>query len=172
MYSFLARNGQLFGFGLGIAITLIVFIIIGMNSSFLSANSEDSAAIAQTGIFNFPLIATFGLVLLCVAAMFIFGIIGIVSDFKGAMKGLIGIGALLLVFVICYVLSGGAESEVVTAAIDKYNADLGDGANETWFSWITAGKSRLVGAGLLTTVGLAVIAFIGLFVSEILNFFR
>ncbi len=176
MYNFLSRYGQLIGLGLGAVIILIYIIIIATSgSSFAEVDgmsSREAAQILSTkSIFNWGVFISIALIILAFLAMLGFGIFQIIQNPKDSMKSLIGVGALLVVFIIAWAISGG-DGEVVQAAIDKSNTDLGVTSPDDDFNWITAGTSKLISGGLMTTGVLVVLAFVGLVASEVMNLFR
>jgi hypothetical protein len=94
---------------------------------------------------DFLLYIGYGLIIFAVGAAIVFPLIQGLKDPKSLVKPLIGIGAIVVFFVIGYVLSSGT----VTA------------------SWaakgITEGSSKLIGAGLIMfyiVLGLAVVSVI------------
>jgi len=100
-------------------------------------------------MIDFGLYSTYFLFLVAVAAAVVFPLLHVIKDPKGIVRSLIGVGALVVVFVICYVLSG-AE---VTA---KYTA-LGVGES----------GSKLIGAGLMMFYVALVAAIVGIIYSEV-----
>ncbi len=169
MYSFLSRYGQLIALGIGVFITLVFFIIIGANNSYIESLAdmkrlEYNAALSQTSIFDFGLYGTFALIILTTLAVLAFGVLGIVTDIKGSMKSLIGFGALILIFVISYFVAGSmGDSDSVLAVIEKM---------ATRGQIITPGISNFISASLITTLILGGITTLGAIVSAIWNLFR
>ena len=110
----------------------------------------------EGSIFMPGITITVLLIILGAAAILIFSIIQIISNPKGAMRGLIGLVGLLVIFGIAYAM---ASNEV----------------NPEWHKEgdiITPGISQYVGSAISTTgilIGLALLAFV---VSEIRNFFK
>lgn len=89
------------------------------------------------------------LLFVAIAVAIVFPLLYFIKHPGGLVKSLMGIGGLVVVFIICYLLSG---SEVTA----KY-ASLGVGA----------GSSKLIGAGLMMFYVTLVIALVGLVYSEI-----
>jgi len=156
MYKTLTRNGQMFAFGLGLLIT--VAFLISVFSGIEEFNGMSKEGQYETGIFNFGLYAVVALTILGVAAMFIFGILQIVTDLKGSIKGLAGFGVMLIIFAIAYstatVESGGFW--------DPLMEDFG----------VTDGASKFITGAIWTCLAMIAIAVVTFVLSEIRNFFK
>jgi hypothetical protein len=92
---------------------------------------------------------TYALFFIAVGAAIIFPLLYIIKDPKGVVKSLAGIGALVVIFILCYAVSG----DEVTA---KYTS-LGVGS----------GSSKLIGAGLIMFYAVMAISMVGVIYSEI-----
>ena len=96
----------------------------------------------------------YGLIFLAVTTAVVFPLIQGMQNPKGLVRSLIGVAALVVLFVICYSVS----SSVVKA------------------SWaakgITEGVSKMVGAGLIMFYVVLIVAALGLIYSEISKAFK
>ncbi len=89
---------------------------------------------------------TYALIAICVLAVLIFAVARIVSHPEGAKSALIGIGGLVVLGIIAYFLSSGADANTTYADLE-----------------VSEGTSRMVGSGLLIlyiVMGLTVLSII------------
>ncbi|MDX1685620.1 MAG: hypothetical protein R3275_10310 [Saprospiraceae bacterium] len=158
MYRFLTRNGQLLAFGLGLLITVLFLISVlgGMEGFDMLAEEEKGA----TGIFNIGLYGAIVLCILCAAGMLLFGIYNAIIHPKGAVKFLIGLGILLVMFFIFYTMADPVTEEdgKLFTIVQKF--EISDGAH----SFITGALS--------TTVTLLFVAAAAFLLSEVRNLFK
>lgn len=143
-YKFLSKYGQLIGFALG-AVPILLFVLIFL------IGGEDAA-------INFELYA--GIVLLIVGIIVLvgFGLYQTLANPKGSMKGLLGIGALLVVFFVIYLT---ATPETV-GSIAETRTEFNISDSQTRF--ITGG----IGLAIILSVGAALVFFY----SEVRNLFK
>lgn len=162
MYNFLTKNGQTLAFGLGVLLVIIFFVSINSGLEEFTTASEETKY--DTGIFNFGMNAAIGLTILSMAAMLLFGIYQIATNIKGSWKGILGIAALALVFIITYnVASGTPETADIAGAIDKYTQDGRE---------ITEGNLKFIGGSIMTALLMAGLAAVAFVISEVSNFFK
>lgn len=156
MYNFLNKNGQLIAFGVGIFITIIFYMVaMGGMDGF---NVLDKESKGTTGIFNFGLIAAILLFIICGVLLVGFGLWQIIANPKAAKKGIIGVVALLAVFLIAYAMSKPETTGPLVETIEKFK--------------VTGGQSKYISASITTTIILGLLA-VGLFVvAEVRNFFK
>ena len=154
MYNYLARNGQLLAFGLGVVLTAVFLISVFSGLGEFSALAEENRG--TTNIFNIGLYASVGLVIIGVLAMLGFSILNVASDFKGSLKGIAGLAAILVVFMIGR--SMGSDDTPIMGAIEEFKVSEGASATIT---------GAMVTAGVLAAVAALTFAF-----SEIRNFFK
>ena len=161
MYNFLTKNGQVLAFGLGVLVTAIFLVSVfsGMES-FNALGEEDKAS---TGIFNFGLSGAILLTIVAAAGMVLFGLYQVVSNLKGSMKGIIGFGLLVAVFLITYATATGEATPFIQGAVDKFTAN---GAE------FTEGNMKMISGGITTAVALIALAAVSFVVSEVINFFK
>jgi hypothetical protein len=180
MYSFLSRYGQLIALGLGAFITIVFFAIIGASGSTFSDLADKdlplrqyNAELSKYSMFNFGIIATGLLILVCAAATFVFGILGIVTDFKSSKKALIGAGVILVIFIIAYFAANSSgDSDSVLQVIDKMNKKSFDDVGNATINTVTSGRSSYISASMITTAILGFLALISMIAFEIWNLFR
>lgn len=158
MYKFLTRNGQLMAFGLGVLIAILFLIsVLGGMESFNALGDEDKGT---TGIFNIGLYGAIVLCILCAASIVLFGVYHAVSNPKGAMKFLIGLGVLIVIFFIFYAMADPVtvEDGKLFDVIQKFE--------------ITEGVNKFISGALSTTLTLAVVAAAAFLLSELRNLFK
>ncbi len=157
MYKFFVNNGQLVAFGLGALITVLFVLIASSGIDSFNALPEDEQS--TTSIFDFGLMGAIFLFVIAAVAMLAFGIIQVATNFKGSLKGLIGLAVLVIVFIIAYATSPAVGTGVIGEAADK-------------FGGIGPGAFQFIGAALSTMLIVLVLASLTLIVSEIINFFK
>jgi magnesium-transporting ATPase (P-type) len=160
MYNLLTKKGQLFAFGLGLVIVLIFLglALSGISEFNLLTEKEDQF---QTTIFNFGLWMPMILIAICIITILFFGVMGIASDPKGSMKGLIGFVALILIFVVAYMTSSEEASGRIAELVKRPD-----------FSDVTPGVLKYIGGAISTTGILALIAIVAFGFSELRNLFK
>ncbi|MEM9886356.1 MAG: hypothetical protein AAF849_10720 [Bacteroidota bacterium] len=157
MYQFLSKNGQTIAFGLGVVLTAIFLIsAFGGIEKFNMLPEEEQW---QTNIFNIGFYAVIALTILCFAAALLFGVGQMFGDLKGALKGIIGIAALVVIFFIVYsAVDPAADSAGVMKEIKQFE--------------LTDGQSKFISAGLVTTIILSLVALATFVVFEVINLFK
>jgi hypothetical protein len=155
-YSFLTKHGQVLAFGFGLLMVLIFYGAVSSGlEEFNMVPQEEQSKSAEGEIFMPGISLTVILIILAALAILVFSLIQIISNPKGAMKGLISLVGLLVIFGIAYATSSGEISP-------SWNTE----------DKITAGISQYVGGAIKTTgvlIGIALVAFVA---SEIRNFFK
>ena len=156
MYKTLTRNGQMFAFGLGLLIT--VAFLASVFSGLDEFNGLSKEGKYETGIFNLGLYAVAALTVLGAAAMLIFGVLQVVTDLKGSMKGLIGFAIMLIIFGIAY-----STATVESGPLwDPLLKDFG----------VSEGASKFITGAIWTCLAMIAIAVVTFVLSEIRNFFK
>jgi len=164
MYKLLTSKGQLFAIILGALSVLIALgtIIGGVKSNYnMSDDLNDimkNDATANFDFFNTSITIVLLLIAVAVIAMLVFGVLHLLSDPKGSMKAIIGLGLVLGLFFILYTISDAEGSARLTALIDKNN--------------LSDNMSKMISGGVKTAVFAALIAFFAAVVMEILNLFK
>lgn len=105
-------------------------------------------------LFDISLYASYLLVIIAVLTALILPLVNSLSDPKSLLKGFIGIGILLVVFFIGYMLAG----DEVTTVYMKNNVD--------------AGASKLIGGALVTMYVFFIVSFASIILTEILKLFK
>lgn len=158
MYNFLVKNGQQVAFGLGLLITVIFLVSIfsGMEEYTMLPEEER----VTTDIFNFGLRGALVLTAAAALGMILFGLYHILTNFRSSIKGILGVVALIAIFIVGYSM---ASAEPETTAIAEAAQKAGG---------ISDNQMKFIGGAITTSlvlVGLGVAAFI---LSEIRNFFK
>lgn len=155
MYKFLAKNGQTIAFGIGVLVTALFLISIFSGLETFSMQSDEEQF--QTGIFDLGIIAAIGLAILCFIAAVVFGLMQMLGNIKGSLKGLLGIAALLAVFFIAFSMAAPSTGELATV--------------EETFK-VTSGQSKFISAAIFSATAMALLAAASFVISEIVGFFK
>ena len=156
MYTFLTRNGQTIAFGLGLVVTVLMLLLIFGGVAEFEAIPDDDLSRYDTTIFNFGLYAAIGLVILCFIAAVLFGIYQLATNPKGALKGLAGLGAIVVLFFILY-SSADANADMLERLSD-FN--------------VSTGQSQFITGAIATALILAAAGILATVVGEVINFFK
>lgn len=143
-YKFLAKYGQSLAFGTGALLIVIFFLIVLISG--------------QDGALNFIIWSGLGLLVVTLIVLFGYSVYHVIIDPKGSAKGLIGMGAMLVLFIILY-LSSSPET----------TGKLGT-LHET-FS-ISDNLSRAISGGIKSTLILAILGIGAFLYSEVRNLFK
>jgi len=155
LYTMLSKNGSTIAFGLGTAICAI--FLISVFSQIGDKNTIEE--LIATDIFDLGLKLTILLTVLCALAIIGFGLFHVVTDLKGALKGLIGVGILAAVFGIAYAT---ATPEVAGNPIFDTIQDFK----------ITEGVSKFISGAIIATLATLLIAAVSLIGSAIVNLIK
>lgn len=156
MYEFLTKKGQLLAFGFGIVVTVLFLLFI--NSGLDEFSSSPKEKQLEMSLFDFGLYASIIMVILGFAAWFIFSIIQTIDNPKGSLKGLLGVGALALIFLVVYLTAQPETSGPLLATHENFE--------------VTDGQSKFI-SGSITTAGLLLgAAFLAFAAAEIRNIFK
>ncbi|MBX2929117.1 MAG: hypothetical protein KF852_14865 [Saprospiraceae bacterium] len=158
MYQTLSRNGQTFGFLLGAVIVLLFVLIMGAGWSSFEAYG-DTPERYNTSIFNFGMFAAMGLIILGVIAVVLFGIGQMASNPKAAMRGILGVVALIAVFLLSYATANGDATGPLAKSIENAGG-------------ISTNGLKLIGGGITTAIVLSLVAGVAILLSEVRNFFK
>lgn len=156
MYKLLTKHGQLAAFGLGLLV-IIIFMVSVMSGieGFDALSKEDQY---QSTIFDMGLKLTLVLLVICAVAAILFAIYQMITNPKAALKGLVALVVLVIIFGVLYSMSVAETSGPVADAVEEFG--------------LTENQSKMVSAGIKSTLllgGVAVAAFI---ISEIRNLFK
>lgn len=105
-------------------------------------------------IFDISIYAAYLLVIVAALAAIILPLINSLGDPKQLLKGLVGIGVMLVIFFAGYLLSG---NEVTTVYLK----------NE-----VDAGASQLIGGALIAMYVFFIVSFASILVTEVLKLFK
>lgn len=156
MYKFLAKNGQVMAFGLGLLVTVLFLAMAMPNIGLIDEENPQNV-----NIFNFGIYATIALIIVAAVAMVGFGLIQVASTFKSSWKGILGFAILVIVFLVSWTTANSELSSEVMAI-----------QNSAIDAKVTGTNLKFIG-GSITTLLILVIVAVGAFViSEIINFFK
>ena len=158
MYTFLTRNGQTIAFGIGLLLVIVTIAAIFGGVDEWSLIPDDDFSRYDTTIFNAGMYGAILLIVLCAAAALLFGVFQLATNFKGAIKGIIGLVAIVVLF---YIIKGTADP-----SLDGLNL------NDDIAGALDAGQSTFITGAIATALILAAIAVVATAVSEVINFFR
>jgi hypothetical protein len=114
--------------------------------------------IANTGILNTGLNITVLLFVIALGAAVIFGLINLVTNFKGSLKFIIGFAVMIIAF---FILKSTAEHETVGKIVEtmkEFNVE--------------EGLSKGISAAIKGTIGMAIVAVGSMIIFEIVNMFK
>ena len=168
MYSFLNKYGQALAFGIGVLITIIflasIFSADDATLEMLQANDK-TAETYETDIFNFGISISVILTALAFVVALIFGIVQMISNPKGSLKGLAGLAVLLIILFVGYSMASGEVTDPEIAnAIEKFETSQE--------SEITAGNLKFISGSILTAVVMVGLAILTLIVFGIRGLFK
>ena len=162
MYKFLTKNGLMIALGIGVLVIIIHFasVFAGLETFNLidADNLEEKPKLLAEGskMVSIGIVLSVVLFVIAAAAMIFFGVFQVVTNPKGAIKGIAGLALIAVIFGIGWGMSG-AE---VLPVWDEKGFD------------ITPNISKYVGASVFASIALLALASIGLVGSEIRNFFK
>lgn len=154
MYNLLIKRGQTFAFLLG-AIVLLIYIMItlGGQEAFAAAGSPE-----DSDLFNFGIKAAIAMGVICLAIAVLFGLYHMLTNMKGAMRGIIGVIALVAIFLIAYTMADASATGKMVETFEKFS--------------ITEGVSKFISGAMTTTAVLGALAVGAMVLSEIRNIFK
>ena len=165
MYQFLNKYGQSLAFGLGVIITVIFLAIIFSDPSTANLATMTPEEKFETSMFDFGLSISIGLTVLTVLAMVIFGVWQIISAPKASLKGIIGLGVVLVLMFIAYSMAAGEpDHPTIVTAVDKFESSQG--------VELTSGQLKFIGGSIVTALTMLAVSFVVLIVFGVRNFFK
>lgn len=172
MYNFLLKHGQKLSFLLGIIIILaIVAGISGGVDEFntvqeaVQAKTMDKSALYETTMFDTGLNLTMWLLRITIAALVLFGLYHIVTNFKSSRKGILYFVVLAVIAIIAYsTVDPTKVSTGIQYAMDKFAKSSGSPISPSNFKVIVGGITTAL---VLLAANAAVFAL-----GEIRNFFK
>ena len=168
VYSFLMKHGALVA--MGVSVLIIFVFLLNINNGFSDLGFTSSTDLVDVikgdkppviNFFNFGLKITIALVIFAVFVWIIFGLIGLIFNFKGSLKFVISFAVLIILFFIFY-----GSSEVETTG------RLGDLLADSDSYHVNEKISQYISAGIKTTLSLFGLSILTLIVSEVLSFFK
>lgn len=172
MYNFLLKHGQKISFLIGIIIIVAIFAgISGGVDDFntvqeaVEAKTMDKSALYETTMFDTGLSLTLLLLKITIAALVLFGLYHVATNFKSSRKGLIYFAVLAIIAFIAYSnVDPDAVSLTIQNALDKFAKSSG--------SAITGTDYKVIVGGITTAIVLLVANAITFALGEIYNFFK
>lgn len=165
MYQFLTKNGQALAFGLGLVLIVLFLLFALPTAGEYQFDTMENEQIREVSIFNFGLWSAIILTVIAAAAMIIFGVAQVASNFKKSFVGILGFLALLVIFFIGYSISDGEpETARLAAAIQNFET-----SQQTD---LTPGNLKFISGGIITSLVLMGLAVIALVVTGVINFFK
>lgn len=165
MYNFLLKRGQLMALLLGVGVVAIYFITVisGLGSAGYSTSDDLNNILknnpdADFSFFDAGMYLTGGLIVLAAAAAVLFGLIQVLSSPKGALKGIIGVAVIAVLF---FVLSGSSDAESagkIGELVQRFN--------------VSDSVSKYISGGLKTTMILAAASALFMVIGEVINLFK
>ncbi|TVR83879.1 MAG: hypothetical protein EA409_02210 [Saprospirales bacterium] len=156
LYNILLKRGQLLAFSLGLIIVLIFFFTITANvDAFEMMNEEDQKTAT---LFDFGLRATIFLIFLNAVIAVLFGLWFLVKEPKRSIKMIIGFALVLIIGFIAYSSADPGFDGPMLTTLERFN--------------ISEGVSKLISAGLSTTLILGGLAAFAIVVGEVINIFK
>lgn len=162
MYKLLTKNGQLFAFLLGILGTAIVLGSIMGNSNKYMLEADDAAKrsteIANTGILDAATSITMILLVVAIAAMLIFAVLHLATNFKSSLKWIVALAVLAGLFFAFKSMATPEVSGSIVETMRKFN--------------ISESLGNSISGAINITGLLLAVAIISMIVMEVLNFFK
>jgi hypothetical protein len=156
MYKILTKHGQLAAFGLGLLVIVIFLVSVFSGIDGFNALSKEDQYTST--IFDIGLRLTVILLVICTVIALLFALYQTVTHPKAALKGIIALVVLVIIFVVLYSMSVAETTGPVAESVQEFG--------------LTENQSKLVSAGIKATLllgGLAIAAFV---VSEVRNLFK
>jgi len=165
MYKLLTKKGQLFALVLGlVSVAIALFSIVGGMKSAGYSLSDDLNQIMKGNpeltfdFFNPALIVVLILIGLAAVAWLVFGLKGLFSNPKASMKFIIAIIAILI---LVFALYSMAQTETVGRTYELIQKN-----------GISENISKMITAGIKTTLALSIFAVVAMVAMELRNAFK
>lgn len=163
MYSFLSRKGTMVAFALGAIITLIFVAVVMSNAESLGSFSDDKAGLdalkaKHIDTFDIGIFSAVGMTIITFIIALAFGLIQMLSNIKGSMKMLIGVGVLIVLYFIFANTAVFETSGPISETLKEFN--------------ISEGTNKIIEGAIKTTGAAGIIAIIALVVLEVYNLFK
>ncbi len=161
MYNFLVKNGTAVAMGVGSIVTLIFIgtVLAGLSGAGYDTSTDlMSVDFKNFNGFNTGIVLTFILGVIAIVLMLVGVIMDLIQNRKTSLKMVIGIVALIIVFIILYTTA----TYDVGGKWDALNTEFG----------VAEKSSKFISAGIWTCGILLVISILSIVVSEVKNFFK
>ncbi len=165
LYNFFQKRGQLFALLLGVISVAIVFISInsGMSSAGFDGSTDLNTVLKNGGgdgfnFLNAAVMIPIVLVVLCAVVWLAFSFFRIITNPKSSLAGIVALVVIAALFFLVYSSADVNYTGKLAAIHEKFG--------------ISDGVSKFISGGLVTTVALAVLTFVAMVVSEIINLFK
>ena len=160
MYKSLTKFGQSGAFGFALIIILIyLFSVMGKQDMLQGDLAKRSTEIANTGIFDFIIMAAIALTVIAGVLMLLFMVFHTAMDFKNSMMLIIIIALSIILFVVGRsMMFAHGNGESLAKTLEKFE--------------VTSGASAFISGAIFTATALAVLSALGLILSEVRNFFK
>ncbi len=165
MYNFLLKRGQLLALLLGVGVVAIYLatVLSGLGTAGYSTSDDLNTILknnpgADFSFFDLGMKLTVGLIILAAAAAVLFGLWQMLMSPKGALKGIIGVAVIAVLF---FVLSNSSEAEStgkIGELVQRFD--------------VSESVSKYISGGLKTTVILAAASALFMVLGEIRNLFK
>lgn len=156
MYRLFTKYGTGFAFGLGLLVTLI--FLIPAVSGIGDFNMLPPDQKGTTTIFNAGLFCAIALIVICFVISVLFGVYQLATHPKGAVKFIVSIAVIAVLFFILYSMATPETTAKMQALATEFN--------------ITDGVSKFISAALWTVIALAAVATGAFVLAEIRNLFK
>lgn len=165
LYNFFVKRGQTVSLVIGLVSTaIILFSIFGGLSSGGYDTSTDLNAVLKGGGgngFDFldpAIIIPEILVAICLITAVLFGIFKLITNPKSSLAMLLGIGLILAMFFVFYSMADSESTGRIGMLLEREG--------------LSTGVSKFISGSIKTTLWLTILAFVGIVVMEIVNFFK
>lgn len=165
MYNLLSKYGQVGAFVLGTVLVLIFMIGAFSGAGDYNFDTMSDAEIYKVNIFNFGIYVAIGLAVISAAAMLLFGLYHLATNFKNSIGGIIGIVAIVVMF---FIFKGSSVAEIadhhpsIQGAIERYLSSAEGNV-------ITQDNLTFIGGIIRTGFVLLVLSFVSLIVMPIIS---
>ena len=165
MYSLLAKRGQLFAILLGVLVVAIFLgsVIGGLSSAGYDMGTDLNQVLKNDpnqsfSFFDIGLQLTMALIAIAAILAVLFGLYQMLTNIKGSLKGIIGLGVIAAMFFAFYSSAPDDLTGPISGVLQQFD--------------ISAGVSKFISGSLWTTIILAVLSMGAMFIMEIWNMFK
>lgn len=157
LYQILSAHGQRIALGVGLAICVIFILsVFGGLEEFSQLSKQESYG---THIFDFGVMGAIAMTVFAIAASVFFGFYQVATHFRQSLKGILGTGAIVVIFFLIYASASGEATGQIAATMEKVGG-------------ITPGILKFIKAGVSSMLLMILGAFLILVATEIRNAFK